>query len=136
MRKRRGEKEKERREEEEEGRKKRRREGFQVKNCMEFCKELYGMFGTFVWNTWLICLEHVWNSCLGYEFFQPNSLYICRLGKTLTYKCVIWFFGLVGVLNGGKKCIEKMLGFREDVIRFFLKPCFCFSHNLAISHPH
>ena len=30
-----------------------------------------------------------------------------------------WLFGLVVVLNEGKICIEKMLGFRGDVIRFF-----------------
>ena len=30
-----------------------------------------------------------------------------------------WLFGLVVVLNGGKICIEKMLGFRGDAIRFF-----------------
>ena len=29
-----------------------------------------------------------------------------------------WFFGLVMVLNGGKICIEKMLGFRGDVCFF------------------
>ena len=28
-------------------------------------------------------------------------------------------FGLVVVLNGGKFCIKKMLGFRGDVVRFF-----------------
>ena len=44
-------------------------------------------------------------------------------------------FGLVVVLNGGKICIEKMLGFRGDVVRFFLNPCFCFGHNLSITHP-
>ena len=30
-----------------------------------------------------------------------------------------WLFGLVMVLNGGKICIEKMLGFREDAVLFF-----------------
>ena len=65
VRKRRGEREKEKREEEEEeGRRKRRREGFQVKNCMEFCKELYGMFGTFVWNTWL----YLFRTCTEFMF--------------------------------------------------------------------
>ena len=44
-------------------------------------------------------------------------------------------FGLVLVLNGGKICIEKMLGFRGDVVRLFLNPCFCFNHNLVITHP-
>ena len=45
-----------------------------------------------------------------------------------------WFFGLVVVLDGGKFCIEKMLGFRGDVVRFFLSPCFCFGYNLVITH--
>ena len=30
-----------------------------------------------------------------------------------------WLFGLVVVLNGGKICIEKMLGFRGDPVCFF-----------------
>ena len=30
-----------------------------------------------------------------------------------------WLFGLVVVLNGGKICIEKMLGFRGDAVLFF-----------------
>ena len=99
------EKKKKRREEEEE---KRRRRNHGMK-CLEL------LYGIICWN----CLEHVWNSCLGQEFFKPNSLSICRLGKTLTYKCVIWLFGLVGILNGGKICIEKMLGFRGEAICFF-----------------
>ena len=44
-------------------------------------------------------------------------------------------FSLVVVLNGGKNCIEEMLGFRGDVVCLFLNPCFCFGHNLAITHP-
>ena len=55
----------------------------------------------------------------GLGIFQTNSLSICRLGKTITYKCVIWLFALVRVLNGGNFCIEKMLGFRGDVVLFF-----------------
>ena len=55
----------------------------------------------------------------GLGIFPTNSLSICRLGKALTYKCVIWLFGLVVVLNRGKICIEKMLGFRGDVVWFF-----------------
>ena len=46
-----------------------------------------------------------------------------------------WLFGLVVVLNGGKFCIEKMLGFRGDVVRFFLNPCFFFRHYFVITHP-
>ena len=30
-----------------------------------------------------------------------------------------WLFGLVMVLNGGKICMEKRLGLRGDVVRFF-----------------
>ena len=30
-----------------------------------------------------------------------------------------WLFFFVVVLSGGKICIEKMLGFRGDAIRFF-----------------
>ena len=30
-----------------------------------------------------------------------------------------WLFGLVMVLSGGKICMEKMLGLRGDVVRFF-----------------
>ena len=48
--------------------------------------------------------------------------------------CVESLFCLVVVLNGGKFCIEKMLGFRGDVIPFFLNPCFCFTHNIVITH--
>ena len=47
------------------------------------------------------------------------------LGVWNTSFCVDYLFGmpvcLVVVLNGGKNCIEKMLGFRGDVVRFFLK---------------
>ena len=37
-----------------------------------------------------------------------------------------WLFGLAVVLNGGKICIEKMLGFRGDAVRLFLNSCFFF----------
>ena len=53
----------------------------------------------------------------GLGIFPTKS--ICRLGKTLTYKCVIWLFGLVVILMGGKICIEKMLGFKGDAVHFF-----------------
>ena len=46
-----------------------------------------------------------------------------------------WLFGLVVVLNGGKFCIEKMLGFRGDAVRFFKTHVFFFGHNLNITHP-
>ena len=32
---------------------------------------------------------------------------------------VIWLFGLAMVLNGGKFCIEKIMGFRGDAVHFF-----------------
>ena len=83
------------------------------------------MFGTFVWNTWLELFRTCMEFMFGLGIFPTKSLSICRLGKILTYKCVIWLFGLVGVLNGGKICIEKMLGFRGDAILFF-KPMFLF----------
>ena len=87
------------------------------------------MFGAFVWNTWLELFRTCMEFMFGLGIFQPNFLSICRLGKTLTYKCVIWLFCLIGVLNEGKICIEKMLSFRGDVIRFFLNPYFCFGHH-------
>ena len=43
---------------------------------------------------------------LGWRFGIP--LCLCRI-----------LVGLVVVLNRGKICIEKMLGFRGDVVRFF-----------------
>ena len=33
--------------------------------------------------------------------------------------CVDTLFGMVVVFNGGKICIEKMLGFRRDDVPFF-----------------
>ena len=49
--------------------------------------------------------------CLGWGF--P----ICWLGIFLP--STIKLFGLVVVLNGGKICVEKMLGFRGDAVPFF-----------------
>ena len=40
-----------------------------------------------------------------------------RLGIPLFY--VESLFGLVVVLNSGKNCLEKMLGFRGDAVCFF-----------------
>ena len=48
--------------------------------------------------------------------------------------CVESLLGLVVVLNGGKICIEKMLGFRGDAVLFFLNPYFCFAHNMTITY--
>ena len=53
------------------------------------------------------CLE-VWNTSFCVEFL---------------FEMV--FFCLVVVLNGVKICIDKMLGFRRDVVRFFT-PMFLF----------
>ena len=60
--------------------------------CMDFCMDMYR-------DT---CLE-VWNTSLCVEFL---------------FGMVVWF-GLVVVLNGGNLCIEKMLGFKGDVVCFF-----------------
>ena len=60
----------------------------------------------------------------GYLFEGLEYLFfLCRIlvwNKSLRYGYLMeWFFGLVVVLNGGKICIEKMLGFKEDAVRFF-----------------
>ena len=73
----------------------------------------------FVW-TCLYGFFFLW--ILGWMFGIP--LCLCRI-----------LVGLVVVLNRGKICIEKMLGFRGDAVRFFFNPCFCFCHKLAITHP-
>ena len=58
--------------------------------------------------------------CLGWGF----SYLLVRNSSTFNNE-VVWFgCGLV-VFNGGKICIEKMLGFREDVV-LFSKPMFVF----------
>ena len=49
--------------------------------------------------------------------------------RIFVWKICVWNFGielfsLVVVLNGGKFCIEKMLGFKRDVVKFFSKPTF------------
>ena len=71
----------------------------------------------FVWT----CLYGFFLWILVWRFGIP--LYLCRI-----------LVGKVMVFNRGKICIEKMLGFRGDDVRFFFNPCFCFSHNLAITH--
>ena len=59
----------------------------------------------------------------GYLFGGLEYLFLCRIlvwNKSLRYVYLMeWLFGLVMVLNGGKICIEKMLGLRGDVVRFF-----------------
>ena len=47
--------------------------------------------------------------------------------RICVWKICVWnfgieLFGLVMVLNGGKICIEKMLGFRGDAVKIFPKP--------------
>ena len=49
--------------------------------------------------------------------------------RICVWKICVWnfdikLFGLVVVLNGGKICIEKMLGFRGNVVKNFSKPTF------------
>ena len=49
--------------------------------------------------------------------------------RICVWKICVWnfdikLFGLVVVLNGGKICIEKMLGFRGNVVKKFSKPTF------------
>ena len=68
------------------------------------------------------------------DFYMDFCMDTC-LEVWNTSFCVESLFGLVVVFNGGKFCIEKMLGFRGDVVRFFLNSCFCFGHNLVITHP-
>ena len=56
------------------------------------------------------------------NFCMDFGMNICSdtcLGVCNTSFCVESFFGLVVVLNGGKICIEKMLGFRGDAVPFF-----------------
>ena len=65
-------------------------------------------------------MEFVWN-CL-YGFFFMDTCW--RFGIPLF--CVESLFGLIVVLNRGKICIEKMLGFRGDAVRFFFQPRFLF----------
>ena len=57
--------------------------------------------------------------CLGWGF----SYLLVR--NALTFNNEVVLFGLVVVLNRGKFCIDKMLGFRGDVVHFF-KPMFLF----------
>ena len=69
--------------------------------------DLYGFLWIIVWNLYEICMDlFVW------IFFMDTWLEVCLC------LCRI-LVGLVVVLNRGKICIEKMLGFRGDVVRFF-----------------
>ena len=65
-------------------------------------------------------MELVKNFCRDFVWiFGMNFCMDTCLGVRNTSFCVESLFGMVVVLNGGKFCIEKMLGFRGDVIRFF-----------------
>ena len=49
--------------------------------------------------------------------------------RICAWKICVWnfgieLFGLVVVFNEGKFCIQKMLGFRGDVVKIFPKPTF------------
>ena len=63
----------------------------------------------FVWT----CLYEFFLWILGWRFGIP--LCLCRI-----------LVGLFVVLNRGKICIKKMLGFRGDAVRFFFNSCFFF----------
>ena len=59
----------------------------------------------------------LWNRSMDY-------MYRICVWKICVWNFGIELFGLIVVLNGGKNCIEKMLGFRGDVVKNFLKPTF------------
>ena len=81
-----------------------------LNHCL--CKDLYG---------------YLMELCLGLGFsylLVRNSptfnnevdWFSSVLGVALSCYMVVW---LVVILNGGKNCIEKMMGFRGDIVRFF-----------------
>ena len=85
------------------------------------CKDLYGYLME-------LCLD----SCFSYLLVRnsPTSnneveWFSSVFGVSLSCYMVVWF-GLVVVLNGGKFCIDKMLGFRGDVVHFLKKLMFLF----------
>ena len=59
-------------------------------------------------------MEFVWN-CL-YKFFFMDT---CLEVWNTSFFFLESLFGLVVVLNIGKFCIKKMLGFRRDAVLFF-----------------
>ena len=82
--------------------------------------DLYGFLWNIVWNLYEICMDlFVW--ILVWMFGIP--LCLCRI-----------LIGLVVVLNRGKICIEKMLGFRGDDVHFFSTHVFASAINLVITH--
>ena len=48
-------------------------------------------------------------------------MYRICVWKICVWNFCIELFGLVVILNGGKVCIEKMLGFKGDAVNFFSK---------------
>ena len=60
--------------------------------------------------------EILYGTC--YDFVW---IHVCRFRIPIfvSNPCLERLFGLVVVLNGGKICIEKMLGFRGDFVHFF-----------------
>ena len=76
---------------------------FSMDYSMELVWDLYG----------LVCMNFfLW--ILVWRFGIP--LFLCRI-----------FVGFVVILNRGKICIEKMLGFRGDTVRFFSTHVFVLS---------
>ena len=72
--------------------------------------DLYGFLWIIVWNLFEICMDlFVW------IFFL--WILVWRLGIPLCLCRIL--VGLVVVLNRGKICIEKMLGFRGDAVHCF-----------------
>ena len=79
---------------------------------MECLELLYGYVTNFGVN---LCMELV-RVLYGYLFGGLQYLFLCRILVWNGY--LVWLFGLVVVLNGGKICIDKMLGFRGDAVFF------------------
>ena len=77
--------------------------------------DLYGFLWIIVWNLYEICMDlFVWIFFMDTWLEVWNTLCLCRI-----------LVDLVVVLNRGKICIEKMIGFRGDVVLFF-QPIFLF----------
>ena len=93
-----------REEKKEEGRRKETRDQrygfvwFSMDSSMELVMNFYRDF------VWIFGMNFCMDTCLG----------VCNISFYVDY-----LFGLVVVLNGGKFCIEKILGFRGDVVLFF-----------------
>ena len=71
--------------------------------------------------------------CLGLErtlswYKNDVDWFISILGVTLSYYMVVWI-GVEGFLYKGN------VGFLMEMCQNFQNSCFCFSHNLVITHP-